>query len=132
MREAYARIQQAGGDAVLVSMDEPQRLHVFKEQLQLPYVCLSDPNQVGYRAFQCPRGSAWSVIGPAIWWRAIKSLLVFGLGRPHGDVMQLPGSFVIDRAGTIRLAHRSQHSADWTTPAELVAVIAMCSKSTVH
>lgn len=127
MRDAYSQIQQAGGDAVLVSMDEPPRLHLFKEQLQLPFVCLSDSQQAGYRAFQCPRGSVWSVIGPAIWWRAIKSLFVHGLGRPQGDVMQLPGSFVIDRTGTICFASRSRHSADWATPQELIAALRICT-----
>ena len=119
MREASPEIQAAGGEVVLVTMDEPAALHAFKEQLQLPFVCLSDSRQEGYRAFQCPRGSLWAVAGPAMWWRAIKSLFKHGAGGLRGDPMQLPGSFVIDRSGVIRFAYRSRHSADWAPMDEL-------------
>ena len=108
---------------VLVSMDLPEHLHAFKELLRLPFVCLSDARQEGYRAFQCQRGNLWSVAGPAIWWRAIKALFVHGASRPRGDVMQLPGSFVIDRNGFVQFAHRSRNSADWAAPDELLAAV---------
>ena len=123
MREAYAEIQAAGAEVVLVTMDDPARLHAFKERWQLPFVCLADPRQEAYHAFQCPRGSLWEVAGPAMWWRAIKSLLRRGAGLVRGDPMQLPGSFVIDREGVLRFAHRSRHSADWASPDELLAVL---------
>ncbi len=123
MREAYPAIRAAGGEAVLVTMSEPSALHAFKQQWQLPFVCLADSQQEGYRAFRCPRGRVLDIIGPVMWWRAIKSLSRHGLGRPQGDVTQLPGSFVIDRGGTIRFAHRSQHSADWASPKELIAAL---------
>ncbi len=123
MREAYSAIQAAGGEAVLVTMSEPTVLHEFKQKWQLPFVCLADTKQEGYRAFRCPRGRMLDIIGPVMWWRAIKSLSRHGLGRPQGDVMQLPGSFVIDRGGTIRFAHGSQHSADWASPEELIAAL---------
>ena len=108
---------------MLVTMSDPAALHEFKEKWQLPFVCLADSKQEGYQAFQCPRGGVAAIIGPAMWWQAIKSLSRNGLGRPQGDVMQLPGSFVIDRGGTIRFAHRSQHSADWASPKELISAL---------
>jgi len=120
VRDAFPEIQTAGGEVVLVSMDEPAALHAFKEQLHLPFVCLSDMRQEGYRAFQCPRGGLLAVIGPKVWWRAIKSLFKHGAGGLRGDALQLPGSFVIDRTGVIRFAHRSRHSADWAPVDELI------------
>lgn len=123
MREAYPEIQAAGAEVVLVTMDDPVRLHAFKEHWQLPFVCLADPRQEGYRAFQCPRGSWLAVAGPAMWWRAIKSLFRHGAGLVRGDPKQLPGSFVIDREGILRFAHRSRHSADWAAPDQLLSVL---------
>ena len=120
MREAYPEIQAAGAEMVLVTMDDPVRLHAFKVHWQLPFVCLADPRQEGYRAFQCPRGSWRGVSGPAMWWRAIKSLFRHGAGLVRGDPMQLPGSFVIDREGMLRFVHRSRHSADWASPDQLL------------
>ena len=127
LRNFYPQIQAAGGDVLLVTMNEPEKLATFKKQLQLPFTCLADPQQAAYRAYQCPRGSWWSVLGPAMWWRATWMLFKHGLGKPVGDVRQLPGSFVIDRQGTIRFVHRSQHSADWASPDELVRTLsAIC------
>ena len=124
LREAYPAIQAAGGEVVLVTMDGPATLPALKAQLELPFPCLSDPGQAGYRAFQCPRGSLWAVAGPPMWGRAIKSLFANGMGWVRGDTMQLPGSFVIDRSGTIRFAHRSQTSADWPPTDELIRSVA--------
>ena len=123
MREAYPEIQAAGAEVVLVTMDDPNRLHAFKKHWQLSFVCLADPGQAGYRAFQCPRGSWLAVAGPTMWWRAIKSLFRHGAGLVRSDPMQLPGSFVIDREGTLRFAHRSRHSADWAAPDQLLRVL---------
>ena len=124
LRDAYPAIQAAGGEAVLVTMDGPATLPALKAQLKLPFPCLSDPGQVGYRAFQCPRGSLWEVAGPPMWGRAIKSLFAQGSGWVRGDAMQLPGCFVIDRSGTIRFAYRSKNSADWAPADELIRSIA--------
>lgn len=123
LRNVSPEIQAAGGDVVLVTMDDPEHLHVFKQRWQLPFVCLADPQQVGYRAFGCPRGSLFAIAGPAMWWRAIKSLFRHGAGRVRGDPWQLPGSFVIDTDGRLQFVHRSRHSADWASPDELIAVL---------
>lgn len=123
LREAYPMLQAAGGEVVLVSMDDPAHLRELKQRQQLPFVCLSDPDQQAYRAYQCPRGGVWSVIGPAVWWRGLTSVLRHGLGKPRGDVMQLPASFVIDRGGIVQLAERSTNSADWTTPERLAETL---------
>lgn len=119
LREAYPKLQEAGGDVVLVSMDDPAHLHELKLRQQLPFVCLSDSDQQAYRAYQCPRGGIWNVIGPHVWWRGLMSVFRHGLGKPRGDVMQLPSSFVIDRGGIVRLADRSANSAEWTAPDRL-------------
>ena len=123
LRDEYPAIQAAGADVVLVTMDEPNALASLKQQLELPFVCVSDPLQVAYQAYQCPRGSLWAVAGPGMWWRAIKSLLKHGFGRIRGDAMQLPGSFVIDRSGVIQFAYRSKQSADWAPVDDLIQAV---------
>lgn len=128
MREAYPEIQAAGAEVVLVTMADPAGLHAFKERWQLPFVCLADPGQEAYRAYQCPRGGLLDVAGPAMWGRAIKALFRHGAGLVHGDPMQLPGSFVIDREGILRFVHRSRHSADWAAPDQILSVLGTLPK----
>jgi hypothetical protein len=43
--------------------------------------------------------------------------------RPIGDVMQLPGTFIIDRGGIVRYARYARHSADHPPTAELIDVL---------
>lgn len=123
IREAYPEIQAAGAEVVLVTMDEPSRVQAFKERWKLPFLCLSDPGRTGYRAFQCPRGNWFAVAGPLMWWRATKSLLRHGAGLVRSDPWQLPGTFIIDRQGTLQFVHRSRHSADWASPDQLLGAL---------
>ena len=39
------------------------------------------------------------------------------------DPWQLPGEFVVDRKGVVRLAYRYQYCEDWPNPLVLVAAI---------
>jgi len=43
--------------------------------------------------------------------------------RPVGDVMQLPGTFIIDRDGIVRYARYARHSADHPAASELIAAL---------
>lgn len=40
-----------------------------------------------------------------------------------GDVMQLPGTFIIDRDGTVRYARYGRHSGDHPQTSELVSAL---------
>ena len=44
-------------------------------------------------------------------------------GASVGDVRQLPGTFVIDRAGLVRFAHRPANQADRPSHDQIVAVL---------
>ncbi len=47
-------------------------------------------------------------------------------GTPRAAVnspWQLPGEFVIDCVGNVRLAHRYQHCEDWPNPLVLIAAL---------
>lgn len=121
VRDEYERFTEAGGQVAVVTMGRPEQARKFREYYKLPFVLLSDPEQTAYRAFHVPRGGILSVAGPGMWAAGAQSLLKHGLGQIVGDPYQLPGSFVIDRAGKIVFAHRGKSSADVPTNDELLA-----------
>jgi thioredoxin-dependent peroxiredoxin len=50
-RDAIAPLQQAGYAVVGISRDEPEKLRRFREQEQLPYPLLSDPDRAVHEAY---------------------------------------------------------------------------------
>jgi len=102
-------------------MGQPAQARQFREYYQLPFPLLSDPQRSAYQAYHVPRGGILSVAGPGMWAAGAQSLLKHGVGQIVGDPYQLPGSFIIDRAGKIAFAHYSRDSADVPTNDELLA-----------
>jgi peroxiredoxin len=47
-----------------------------------------------------------------------------GIGKPVGDVRQLPGVFIIDPSGTIVFSHFAADPADHPAPDEILAALA--------
>jgi peroxiredoxin len=58
-----------------------------------------------------------------MWLRGLKAVLRGGVGIPVGDVWQMPGTFVIDREGTIRFAHYPSSSVEWPSNGELLRLL---------
>lgn len=124
VRDEYERFTKAGGQVAVVTMGQPSQARQFREYYRLPFPLLSDPQRSAYQAFHVPRGGILSVAGPGIWAAGAQSLLKHGLGQIVGDPYQLPGAFVIDRAGKIAYAHYSRTSADVPTNEQLIGQLA--------
>ena len=51
-------------------------------------------------------------MGPQVLLKATLSAMRGNVGLPGGDIFQMPGTFVIDRDGIIRLAYRGGDISD--------------------
>lgn len=124
MRDNYARFEQAGGHAAAVAMATPAQAAAFATELKLPFPCLADPDRKTYHEFAAPRGSLWQIAGPGVWGAGLKAVLRGGMAKPVGDVRQLASTFVIDREGIVRFAHRPTDTADRPDDEAMLAVLA--------
>lgn len=130
--EEYAAYREAGGQVVIVGQGEPGRAAAYKAKYQIPCPILSDPERRVYEAYGLLEG------GPSqILFDAPDDLLRCDLeaakklaesrrtaGRPMVDSpWQLPGEFVVDRAGILRLTYRYQYCEDYPNPLVLVAAL---------
>lgn len=113
MRDDRERFEEAGAAVILIGLGTPDQTAEFCAARSIPFVCASSPDRAAHRAYGLRRGSFDQVAGPRVWfpWLA-KQLGERHQGRPQGDVAQLPGTFVVDRDGIIRFAHRGQRSSD--------------------
>ena len=103
-------------NVVLIGQGDPALARDFCEARRIPerFHCLVAPENRAYREFGLARGTVMQVAGPRVWLPGARSF--FGVethqGRTRGDPMQLAGTFVIDRGGILRYAHRNRASAD--------------------
>jgi hypothetical protein len=112
------RIDAAGGIVLAIGFDSPERM---LSGLDFPWPVLLDRDRVAYRAYGLGRAPLTDVVRLG-WLPGYLRKLLSGdpLKRPGLDVLQLGGDFVVDRAGSVALAHPSEHFEDREPVGELL------------
>lgn len=107
-----------------MTQGDSQQAQALCDRFDAPFPCLADPQRESYQAFGLKRGSVWEVMGPATVPRGLQAAAKgHFIERPIGDVMQLPGTFIIDRDGIVRYARYARHSADHPPVQEIVVAL---------
>ena len=97
-----------------MSFAEPATLLHYQEQHAWPFHIFADPKRLAYRASRLGRLSWFHVFSVAtlkLYFRLMRK----GMARENygqEDIYQAGGDFLLDRAGNILFAHRSQDPAD--------------------
>ncbi len=132
LKSEYPEYAKHGARVITVGQGEPERSKSFAIRNSLPCPILCDPTRMAYEAFDLLEGEPSQVVyglpddflkrDPTTGLNFQKSRT----GTPRSVVdspWQLPGEFIIDKNGIIRLAYRSQYCADFPDPQVLVAAI---------
>jgi peroxiredoxin len=133
LQKEYENYVSAGANIVIIGQGEPERATAYAAKYNLPPVpILSDLKLQVYSAYGLLEGKTSQIVFDAPDEFLRRDYEAFaGLakarreaGRPFVDnPWQLPGEFVIDTAGIVRLAYRYQYCEDWPNPLVLVAAI---------
>lgn len=132
LQQEYSDLIAAGANVAIIGQGEPERAAAYIQRYEVPCPVLCDPARQAYEAYGLLEGKP-----SQIFFDASRELLrcdfEAGLqlaqtrreaGRPLVDSpWQLPGEFVVDRTGTIRLAYRYQYCEDFPNPLVLIAAI---------
>jgi peroxiredoxin len=125
LRARKADFKKAGARVVLVGMGTPAECAAFLKKFDIPFPMIADPQQALYRQFHLQRMSPLGVLSPAV---AIKGLAAMvrgaGIGKPVGDVLQLPGVFIVDSGGRIVFRHQPAGPADHAGPDAILNALA--------
>ena len=125
MRASQGELDRRGVAVAVVSFAEPAKLIGYQERHRWPFPIFADPKRDAYQAFTLKRLS----------WLRVFSLatlkLYFKLTREgrtranygNEDIYQGGGDFLLDRAGNILFAHRSEDPADRPPAEKLLEVI---------
>lgn len=132
LRDEYDDYLAAGANVAIIGQGEPERASAYHDEHDLPCPILCDPDRNLYRAYGLREGDIPHILfdAPQEMWdhdRATGEEFQQqrrNSGRPLVDSpWQLPGEFVIDTTGTIRLDWRYQHCEDYPDPLVLTAAI---------
>ena len=132
LQKEYGDYTSAGANVVVIGQGEPERTAAYVKKYGLPCPALCDPDFRAYEAFGLLEGKPSQVLydAPEEFLRGDYASFVELAkarrddGRPMADSpWQLPGEFVVDRAGVIRLAYRYQYCEDFPDPLVLMAAI---------
>jgi peroxiredoxin len=127
LREDQQLFRDAGAAVVLVGQGSPEEGAGFCQRKHLPFPCLLDGDKSAYRAYGLRRRNLAVVVSPRIAVPFVRANLnpeTRQRGLEGGDFFQMPGTFVVDIAGIVRLAHRNRTIADSPPNHALLDVLA--------
>lgn len=109
---------------VAVAQGTAQDVAKFCRDFAVPFPVLADTKREAYKAYALPKGNFMQVMGPQLLGRAAQALLSgASFGKRIGDPMQLQGTFVIEKGGFVRFAHRGKDSSDNPSNKQLFSVL---------
>jgi peroxiredoxin len=126
LRDDRERFDQAGATVGVIGMGRPDQAGAVCHRRQVPFACLTSPDGSAHRAYGLRRGTLNQVAGPLTWLPWLRNQVT---GNPQGrfgqgDVAQLGGTFVVDRAGIIRYVHRGRRADDNPPNEEVLEAVA--------
>jgi peroxiredoxin len=132
LQNEYIKYTDAGANVVIIGQGEPERAAVYIQNRQISCPVLCDPTYKVYQAYDLLEGKPSQIVFNAPD-KFLQCDLEAGISLQksrHGteraavdSPWQLPGEFVIDQSGVIRLAYRYQYCEDWPNPLVLIAGI---------
>jgi len=129
MREQEPKIREAGGALAVVGVGWPAQAADFLKRFPLSFPLLADPDQEARGAYGVRSGKLGDLMGPATWTAYARAIPRHGVA-PAADRKEaalLPGTFVIDRSGRIRLAHYARSVIDWLPMERLLGALSDAS-----
>ena len=132
LQNEYADYIKLGANVVVIGQGEPERAAAYIQQHSLPCPVLCDPTYKAYQAYDLLEGKPSQILFDApddFLQRSFDAGANLQKSR-HGteraavdNPWQLPGEFVVDKTGMIRLAYRYQYCEDWPNPLVMVGAI---------
>jgi peroxiredoxin len=132
LRDEYPQYEQLGAQVLVIGYGDPQRAAEYARRNEIPCPVLCDPGLEAYNAYDLPEGKPSQIVFDAedghlrcevdAWKKLVESRE--GTERAIvSNPWQLPGEFVVDRKGVVRLAYRYQYCEDWPDPRVLYSAI---------
>jgi peroxiredoxin len=105
-------------------MGPPEQTRAYRARLGLSFPMLSDPERQAYRAYRLGRLQLRREVNPSHVIALFRQSVRYGAAGSQGqDERQLGGYFVVDRDGTLLIAHPAEYVADVLDPDALLDTV---------
>ena len=113
LHREHKKFSEAGFNVVLVGLGTPEQAEQFRTDFSLSFPIICDPDKDLYRLYDLKRGTVASMARASVLLKGMRAMSQgYSPGMPQGDVMQLPGVFLIDTNGDIRYSYFSKDPSD--------------------
>lgn len=113
MHKERRQFEEAGFQVVLAGLGRAEQAEKFRAEFSLSFPIICDPQKELYSMFGLGRGTVRTMASATVLIRGLRAMYQgYTPGIPHGDMMQMPGVFLIDIDGNIRYAHYSKDPSD--------------------
>lgn len=113
LHNARKQFDERGFQVVLVGLGTAEQAERFKEEFSLSFPIVCDPQKKLYRQYGLGRGGVSSLASPSVLLRGMRAMSRgYTPGIPRGDVMQMPGVFLISSEGNILYSYYSRDASD--------------------
>lgn len=124
MRDHEKQFKRAGVQVVLVGLGAPEQAEAFRKDFDLNFPIVCDPNLVLFKAYKLKRMGLLQLASPSLMVKGVKAMSQgYRMGKPQGDIYQLPGVFIIDTKGLIRLSHYGKDPADHPSAEDILDAV---------
>jgi peroxiredoxin len=124
LHNARKKFEERGINIFLVGLGTFEQAEKFRTEFSLSFPVICDPKKELYRQFGLGRGSVGSLASPTVLLRGMRTLSQgFAPGIPKGDIMQMPGVFLIDKDGNITYSYYSKNASDHPTIETLLSLL---------
>lgn len=113
-----------GVQVVAIGMGAPGEAASFKRSRGIPFPLLSDTRQDVYKSYGLGFINPTAELQTGAFGGLMREMVRGNFaGVPIGDVTQLGGTFLVDKEGVTRYAHRDRGTSTYPTMQELVAAV---------
>jgi peroxiredoxin len=113
LHNARKQFEENGFQVVLVGLGTVEQAEKFRAEFSLSFPIICDPRKELYRQYGLSRGGVSSLLSPVVLLRGMRAMSSgYAPGIPRGDVMQLPGVFLINSDGNILYSYYSKDASD--------------------
>jgi peroxiredoxin len=126
MGRALKDFDAAGAEIVAIFQYSAEATRDFCASRKVPFDCLGDPLREAFAEVEVGRGTRQQSLNRRIARRYLRVLAkerVVGGPSQGGDMLQLPGTFVVGPDGRVLYAHYAVNSADTAPIGDVLAAV---------
>lgn len=122
LTEQYSEFEEAGAELIVFVQSSQEDIRKHSPVKRYPFRIIPDPDATIYERYGVGRVAPLTMLNPSVAVGLVKAL---SGGHSHGlllgDELRAPGAFIIDKSGTLRLAHAGATVADIPPAAEILS-----------